>query len=403
MTGRVNAHPPNSRVIAVGGTGIYGRGVVRLLAASPVVSHVVIASRDLGAAESLAAGLGDKVSAARADVRDNGALAGLAADADLVVNMAGPDSEVVLPALRQAIAAGTHYCDLCADGRIAEQARLLDSAARTRGVTALVGAGIFPGLSNLTMLHASRQLDLTEELRHTVFCVVALDSGGPWCLLPRWRKAGRVDASWQAIMHSFANPVRVLRDGRIEEVKPLQAAVCLTLPQGLRVNAYPVGFSEPITLPQTLPELRRASSLWSFFPPELNEIACTLGERLGRGELDESAAALEFHEHLTAQPRESLDPPAGYNVPWVTWAEATGLKDGQRASYSCWPRGDWPLTEVVLCTAALMILRGELTKRGVVAPESCLEPLPFFSGVAALAGWKDSAGGLLGESFRTVA
>ncbi len=100
-------------MFALGGAGGFGQRTARFLAASDVVSEIVIAGRNLEAAKRFAAELGDKATALQADVADEGRLASLAADSDIVVSTAGPSFKVALPAVRAAIKAGVHYCDGC--------------------------------------------------------------------------------------------------------------------------------------------------------------------------------------------------------------------------------------------------------------------------------------------------
>ena len=144
-------------VLLLGGSGRYGSSVARLLAAMPEVTRLVIAGRDLVAARDVAATLGRKAVAAHLDLSHAGELSDIAAAVELVILAAGPERLVVLPALRGAIAAGAHYCDLCADARVVVEARRLDGKAKDAGIIALLGAGVSPGLSNLTMLRAAKR------------------------------------------------------------------------------------------------------------------------------------------------------------------------------------------------------------------------------------------------------
>ena len=386
------------RVLLLGATGSYGRAIARLLTAAPEVTRLIVAGRDLEVARRLAATLGHKASAVHVDLCHPKELSSAAADVDLVVNAAGPERLVVLPALRQAIDAGADYCDLCADARVVIEARLLDDEARKADVTVLLGAGEFPGLSNLTMLRAARALDVAEEVRHCVVYIPAHKAEMPAERLQRWRRTGRVDASWQLIMRSFAPPVSVVRAGRLTAVDPGDEPVAVALPGGAQVTAYPVGFSEPVTLHEALPALPVASALWSFVPSALNERALELGKVVARGELRESEAALDFYERLVSQPAAPAEL-RGVSASWVLWAEAIGLKDGHRATARCAARGGWATTEGLLCAAALRILRGEITLRGVLSPESCLDPLPYFAEAARLAGVPTAPAELLEESI----
>lgn len=148
------------KVLALGGTGLFGRNAVRHLVSSEPATQVTIASRNLEAGKRVASELGDRVGATQIDVREEDRLASLAQDYDLVLNTAGPEWEVLLPALRAAISAGTHYCDLGGVGAVAEEQLALHDAARAANVTAVVGAGSDPAVTSLLAVHAA----LTEFL-----------------------------------------------------------------------------------------------------------------------------------------------------------------------------------------------------------------------------------------------
>lgn len=388
-----------ARVIMLGGTGLYGHDVARMLMTSPLVGELVIAGRDVEAGRRTAAGLGDRAVAASVDILAEGELTRLASDADLVVNAAGPTHRVTVPALRETIAAGTDYCDLCAELDTAEEALSLDAAARNAGVTALLGVGVFPGASNLTVIHAARQLDTVEEVRSCIFMAVGLEGGGPEHMLSKWRTSGRVDAGWLTHMHAVTRPVREYRDGCIVAVDPLEAATSITLPQGHVMTGYPVNISETLTLSRVVQGLKRATTLWSFYPPRTSRLAFALGERIARGELDESTAAAEVFEDLAGQPPAALAAPAGCEKGWAQWAEAIGTKNGRRTSYRCWPRGDWNTSQTLQCAAAFKLLRNDVGVTGVLPPEACLDPLPFLAEAACLAGWDGRDEELLSGAF----
>ncbi len=385
----------------MGGAGTYGQQAARILASSDLVSRIVIAGRDVEKAKKAAKGIGDKATAIEADATDEGRVASLAADSDVVVNAAGPSFKVALPGLRAAIKAGVHYCDLNTDGPAMEKALSLDGAAKASGVKALVGIGIFPGLSSLMMMHAAQQLDRVEELRYCFFFPM-IWGGDPKSVLAEWRKTGRADASWQDIMRQVAGSVRLYRNRRWTDVDPLRNAVSVALPRGGEATAVPVGNVDPITLPRHLRGVQSVSVLASFFPPEVNKLYCELGLRIARGEVDESAAAISLYEHLAAQPEEWLGSPAEYESGFENLVEALGTKEGRRVRYRCWPIGSWASTSGSLATAALKILRGEIRTSGVLSPESCLNPMSFFAEVAQHATEKPPAQKFLEESFEML-
>ena len=388
------------KVFALGGSGTYGRFTAQKLVASEVVSELVIAARNIESARSAAAELGPKATAVQVDIRDEERLASQAEGSDIMVNTIGPDFKVALPALRAAIKARVNYCDLCCHSLTREKAQTLDGPANASGITALMGIGV-AGLSNLIMMHAAHQLDHAEEIRCCVFSPIAL-WGDPKTVLATWERRGRVDASWQLAMRWAAEKTRLYRNQRWIDVNPKEDAIRVRLPLGEEVTAYPVGLTEPITLPIALPSIQSVSSLWSLYPPELNEQFFKMGQRVARGELDESEAAILFYEHLVAQPEQSLTAPKGHESGWELWVEAIGTKQNKRVCYRSWPSSDWYSTAGPLALAVLKILKGDILAKGVLSPESCLDPMPFFAEVAQNAGVEPPDGRLLDESFELL-
>jgi saccharopine dehydrogenase (NAD+, L-lysine-forming) len=389
------------KVFALGGAGQFGKYAAQRLIASDLVSEIAIAGRNLATARSAAAELGDRATAIQVDVIDEPRLASLLEGYDVMVNTAGPEYKVVLPALRSAIKAGVNYCDLCAHGPTTEKALDLNAAAKASDVTAILGIGL-AGLSNLRMMRAASQLGQAEDIKFCIFQVLSMYGESPKAVLDQWRKAGKADASWQFMMKLVAGKVRLFRDGRWIEVDPFEDAVRVTLPQGQEVTAVPCANAEAITLPRTLRGVKSVSTVYSIHPPQLTEVYCDLGRRVAHGDLDESAAAFLLFEHLAEQPATSLTAPKGCEDGWVDWIDAVGTKDGKRVRYKGWPVGGWDGTAGPLATAALKILRGEVRERGVLPPESCLDPMPFFAEVAHNAGVEPPEGRLLQESFEVL-
>lgn len=378
-----------------------GQRTARILAGSDVVSEIVIAGRNLEAAKRIAGELGEKATALQADAMEEGRVASLATGYDLLVSAAGPDFKVVLPALRAAIKAGAHYCDPSADGPAMEKALTLDASAKASGVSAIVGIGLMPGLSNLLMLHAARQLDRVEDVTYCSLWPVP-DWGDPTTVLSEWRKAGHADGSWQTIMRVVGRKARQFREGRLVEVDPTKEVLRVAPPQGGEVTAIPVGSCEPITLPRVVTGIRSVSSLVSLLPPQLNELWRELGRRIAAGEVDESEASFLFYERLAAEPDRWLTAPEGVESKWVEWAEAVGTKSGRRVRYRCWPDTPWETTSGPLATAALKILRGEIRTRGVLTPEACLEYTSFLADGARNGLYEPPTGNLLRQSIEEL-
>lgn len=387
------------RVLALGGAGEYGRHAVRILASSTLVSEIVIAGRSLENAQNCAKDTGEKARAVFIDVSDRDRLVALARDFDIVVNTSGPEWETVLKVLDAAITAGINYCDIGGHGPTTEKALELDSAAKAKGVTALLGIGACPGVGTLMMVHAARQLDSAEEVRS---CVVAPAAafGITKEVLRSYKEASRLSAGWQMFMKWATPPFHDYFDGELATIENETEEMKITTPGNGEIPAVLVSSAEAITIPRSMPDIRGVHTLFSWFPFELNGIYRELGGRVAKGGLDESQAALAFLDQVIVEQDRGQSVPGGLLM-GVRWAEAVGTKDGNRMRYNCWPTG-WfrpNPTPVAVALAALKILGGEIEAHGVLTPESCLEPMSFFREVACQQLKTDEPGKLLNETW----
>jgi lysine 6-dehydrogenase len=383
------------KIFVLGGTGRFGQLTTRLLARHDLVSGLVIGARHLDAAQRVATELGDKATAVHIDATQEERLTSLVAECDLLLNTSGPYTQTLLPAIRAAMRSRTHYCDLLEDGQDAEKVLALDAQAQTAGITALIGIGVFPGLTNLLAKHAAAQLEQVEELR---VCIV-LTIREPRQRLAAMRASGRISASWESMLAAASGSPRIYREGHWVDLEALPTGVEVEMPPGRSVTAYPIRLSEAITLPRYLPGVRTVSTLFSLLPPRADALFRAQAQRITAGELEASQAVLSLFEALAAEPDEALALPQG--APLVPiWVEALGLKAGRRAHYACWPTGSWASTEAILATAALKLLRGEIRARGVVPPEAIFEPIPFFTEVAHWGAQELGAGEVLAESLQ---
>lgn len=373
------------KVLVLGGAGGVGLAAAQRLAASDIVSEIVIAGRNAGAAAAAAAEVGDKAAGVRVDAHDEERLREVSAGCDLMLNASGPDFETPLPALRAAIAAGAHYCDAAADGPTTVQALRLDADAARAGITAILGIGIAPGATNLLAKQAASRLDEIDETQFGyVWGLFSADSVRDE--VERMSRGGRVNASWQTVMHFTTGRVTTFQDGASVEVDPFADAVPVSL-AGVVRKCIHIGSSEPRTLPHLLPRLGAVRSLICPHPPQLAELWRDLVRRVVRSQLTESDAVVALHETAAADPDRWIETDVPFPAP-ILWFSATGRSEGRRTRWSV-DINRWPRTGQVLAVAALTILRGDVDRAGVHPPEACLDYEPFFSEVygAAAGEW----------------
>jgi NAD(P)-dependent dehydrogenase (short-subunit alcohol dehydrogenase family) len=144
---------PAFPILVLGGYGVFGSRVVRLLARDPGLC-VIIAGRDPDKARALAREIEGSEAPTTLETL---AIDGLGADlaqrlaasgAKLVINAAGPFQGQDYRVPQACIAAGLHYLDLADSQDFVAGFADLDRAAREAGVTAVTGASTVPALSS---------------------------------------------------------------------------------------------------------------------------------------------------------------------------------------------------------------------------------------------------------------
>lgn len=363
------------KVIVIGGAGDMGRVACVTAADDPAIESVVVADRDGARAGEVARSLGTKGSSLVVDITDSDGLVAAISDVDLVLNTAGPFYLFGRPVLEAAIAAGKHYADIADDWEPTVEMFEADAAAREAGIVALVGMGASPGVSNLLAAVAHAQLDTVESL-HTVW---RGGSGIPKA--PESREDVKPAAALDHWIHNLAEPIRLWREGRYQDVDALETFE-ISYPGIGAGQVWTCGHPEPITLPRTFPEILNSYNIM-FSRPGLIDNARIIRDRVRAGEIDVPTGSTE----LVMMPGRR-GPEAGPvpDFPGV-FAYAEGTKDGKQAratvATNVLPPGAMgEATCIPLAVAAGMIARGEVTSRGVVSPEAAIDPQVFFERLA---------------------
>jgi saccharopine dehydrogenase-like NADP-dependent oxidoreductase len=234
-----------ARVLVIGGAGEMGSYACRVLAKADEVDGVLIADRHLQGAESLANDLGPKATAVQLDISDADALAGALAGVDIVLNTAGPFYRFGREVLNAAIASRTHYLDICDDWEPTLELLELHERAAGAGVTAVIGMGASPGISNLLALKAAEGLDRIDRL------ITGWSFGGGVRL---WGDEGPSAAvvHW---VHQCSGTIRLVCGGQVVDEAPLQELE-IDYPGIGHGRGWTVGHPEALTLPRVRPEVR---------------------------------------------------------------------------------------------------------------------------------------------------
>lgn len=213
------------------------------------------ADLDLSAATTLTRSRG--VEAVKVDATDPKQVAAVVLDADVIVNCTSYHLGVEL--LRNAIDAGVDYVDLGGLYNTPKQMRLHDRARRA-GVTAVLGCGATPGLTNVMAALARDALDEVHE--------VDISFASHRNLAP---SPGLLDT----ILDEFRPGVARFfwEDGELVPVAPFggEARVRFPPPLGLQ-RVFVVPHSETHTLPQSFPTLRRVTVRGTWRPEHMQTL-----------------------------------------------------------------------------------------------------------------------------------
>lgn len=366
-------------VIIVGGGGDMGRVACGVVAADAAITSVTVADLNEERAREVADEIGEKASHLKLDVTDHDALTTALEGADIVINTVGPFYLFGPPVLEAAIESGVHYLDIADDWEPTIEMFGLHEKAQAAGVTAIIGMGASPGVSNLLAALAHDELDTVEAL-HTVW------RGGVGIPpVPKDPTDVQPSAAIDHWIHNLADPIRVWRDGGFQQADALEEFT-VDYPGIGTGTLWTCGHPEPISLPRTYPEVKHSVNAM-FGRPGLMNIARGLRDRVRKGELTVPEASRE----LLLTPGRRW-PEAGEIPPFPgVFAYAKGFKDGRRArvfvTTPLMPRGGMgESTCIPTAIAALMLARGEISTRGVQGPEAFIDPRDFIERLAPYAG-----------------
>ncbi|MCB8913453.1 saccharopine dehydrogenase NADP-binding domain-containing protein [Rhodococcus rhodochrous] len=355
------------RVVFVGGAGAMGSRAVRTAAGFDEFTELVIADFNLEAAQSLAAELGPRVSAVKFDANTDDARA-LFDGAWGVLSTLGPFTRFGTKIMGAAIASGCHYVDINDDWEPTLEALELTQLAKDARVTALIGMGQSPGVTNVLAAKVADELDEVHEL------ITAWNLSGTRSDAP----GKRPDAAMVHFVHQTTGTIRVIEDGRWADVRPMQE-LSLFYPGIGNLAVRTIGHPEAITLPRTFTGLQRCVNVMAGPAWYFDQMAARMAE-VDAGRLSPLDAAILMEEEPPVRP---ADAPSTPHTPTL-WAWASGKKNGVDTiavgGMNRWPTGKMPGSTGTPAAVALRLLAwGEIKVRGVVTPEEAIPADLFFA------------------------
>ena len=389
------------RVVALGGCGGMGRFAVKTLLDFDCVDQVIIADKNIERAEAFARSCGQKAKARRIDIRDSEELTGLLSEAEAVLTTVGPYFRYGRPILEAAIRARCHYIDINDDWEPTLEMLGLHREAEAAGITALIGMGASPGLSNLLAVKAMAGLDRVDDLMTGWGAGESDDDdfGEPG-------QGGTFGAATEHWVHQFSGTIRVRRNGEFIDAAPLET-LTIDYPGIGRGAVYTLGHPEPVTLPLFRPEIQNSYNVMDF-PPYLISILKGVAAQVDSGGLTVTQAADWINNLPGLGFRGLVFSRYGPGVIWALvrqmfksqpafpseFAVASGERDGRRgtvgARLTAAPFGGLDrmtmgaITGVPMAVALKMLAEGRISRRGVFAPEVVVPVDDFFEELGPL-------------------
>ena len=365
------------KAIIIGGVGGMGQGVAKYLVHDNRVEHVTLA--DLYPdKDRLTPKLqqSDKISLIKIDVNAHDDMVTAFKDADIVINTAGPFYKTAVPVAKAAVEAGKNYIDICDDYEGTEILfnSEIDKLAKEAGITVLTGMGSDPGTNNVLVKYYADQLDSVDEIY--LYWVVSI--------------AELKGAAWDHSLHMTLGKVPQYIEGELVQVEGGTETVPeMFLPPLNECRVRYVGHPQPLTLPKYIKGVRNVIIKGALIPHWVDEMIADQKATgfLGTEPMDIKGTQVTPYD-LALEMWKTI-PEGRDNGPQSSGLKVIvkGEKDGKKITYTADMAGRMaPGTGLPAAMAALMFADGQVTEKGVVAPEGCIEPEIFikaFIGVGA--------------------
>ena len=205
------------------------------------VTKIVAADANAERLEAMKQSLNDPRLETRVfDVNDRSALMALLADCDICVNGVPTFAGFQMAIFEACLEAKRAYVDYGGMGVFTVKQKAQHEAWKKAGVTAVIGLGADPGMSNIICRAVADRLDRIEKI-NLYWAATKIGPDSP-VLVPPY--------SVSTILAEYANPSQQFLDGRLQEVPAQAGAETIDLPQPWgRTTFIHSQHSEPLTVP----------------------------------------------------------------------------------------------------------------------------------------------------------
>lgn len=367
--------------VLVLGYGTTGSVIVRDLAETSRADIVVADKRPLKT-KQLADEIGsNKVTAEQIDVTDHNKLVRLLRRGfDVVVNSTFYEFNVNV--MRAAVESGVHYVDLGGLYHVTLKQLELNDEAKKAGVTAILGCGCAPGITNVLAMHGANKLEKVDSVYMYSGAFVFKETTGV-----------KVAYAVPTLLDELTLNAYPYKNGKYVEATPFSDEEAIRFPEPIgEVKAYIVIHSELATIPRTIGKGIKNVIFRIIISPAsvsklklLDEVGLTSNKEIDvKGVLMSPRKFLE--RYFGSLPRHKIK--RGDEV-HVVRVDVVGEKDGEAARCTFDvindPKPEWNasssgfVTGVSASIIAQMLARGDVQLEGAMPSEACIRPEPFIA------------------------
>jgi len=365
------------KALVLGGAGAVCSETTRDLAAYSKFDEIVVAEYNLEAAKELIKGIGDpRLKAVQFDANNYDEMLKLFPGHDVVIN--GLPWKYDLAVTKACVEVGVNGLDVSTE----EEQWDFDQKAKDKDLVFIPGVGATPGITNAMAKKAAEQMDEVDDVQIN-FAAFRCPAPAPGLL---------ITFLWE--FHPKTASRLYYENGEFISVGPFE---------GLKQVDFggEIGLQEVCYIPhpetQTMPKSLGAKkvSVQGCFPPQAMNLAKTL---LEWGLYDEEPFTFKgietntlemIHHVLLRSPQTKETPIWAYGLV----VDVFGKKDGKdlkiRLRTEHPPMDKWggkaayyKNIAIPLSIGAQMIGRGDVDQRGVVPPETAIDPKIFFEELA---------------------
>ncbi|MEY3331775.1 MAG: hypothetical protein RLZZ176_75 [Cyanobacteriota bacterium] len=235
---------------------------------------------------------------------------------ELVIHCAGPFHYRNTKVLEICIHEGVNYIDVSDHRSYSQKALQFNSQAIDAGVTAIINAGIFPGISNSLVREGIEKFDLPEKIH---LSYVVSGSGGAGITVMR--------TTFLGLQHNF----KAWINDEWQTTKPYTERENIDFPAPYyNHGVYWFDVPETMTLPISFPQVKTVITKFGSHPDFYNHLTWTAAHIFPKS-LMQQPNMMEFLSHISLKMTEITNLFTGVGV--AIRAEITGKINDQTAIY----------------------------------------------------------------------